>query len=85
VERWAPEYGVTLAPSTRDRYANVHACHVAGYLDDVPLGEFTVALLRWWQAELVKAGVNAGTRGARIAHRPAHASPLRAAGARHAG
>jgi integrase len=52
---------VTLEQSTRDRYANVHACHVAPRLDDVPLNEFTVARLRGWQAELVKAGVNPGT------------------------
>ena len=61
VERWAPEHAVTLEQSTRDRYANVHACHVAPRLDDVPLNEFTVARLRGWQAELVKAGVNPGT------------------------
>jgi integrase len=61
VERWAPEHAVTLEQSTRDRYANVHACHVAPRLDDVPLSEFTVARLRGWQAELVKAGVNPGT------------------------
>ena len=30
-------------------------------LDDVPLGELTVARLRAWQAELVKGDVNAGT------------------------
>ncbi len=52
---------MTLEQSTRDRYANVHACHVAPQLDDVPRGEFTVARLRGWQAELVKAGVNPGT------------------------
>ena len=34
VERWAPEHAVTLEQSTRDRYANVHACHVAPRLDD---------------------------------------------------
>lgn len=52
---------MTLEQSTRDRYADVHACHVAPRLDDVPLNEFTVARLRGWQAELVKAGVNPGT------------------------
>ena len=61
VERWAPEHGITLEQSTRDRYANVHKCHIAPWLDDVPLGEIGVALLRAWQAELVKAGVNPGT------------------------
>ena len=61
VERWGPQHAVTLEQSTRDRYADVHACHVAPRLDDVPLNEFTVARLRGWQAELVKAGVNPGT------------------------
>ena len=61
VERWAPEHGITLEQSTRDRYANVPRCHIAPWLDDVPLGEIGVALLRAWQAELVKAGVNPGT------------------------
>ena len=51
-ERWAPEHAATLEQSTRDRYANVYACHVAPRLDDVPLSEFTVARLRGWQAEL---------------------------------
>ena len=59
-ERWMPEHGVTLERSTLARYRNVYACHVA-QLDDVPLGELTVARLRVWQAELVKVGVNAGT------------------------
>ena len=52
VERWAPEHASTLAQSTRERYANIYAVHLAPWLDDVPLGEITVALLRGWQAEL---------------------------------
>jgi integrase len=60
-ERWAPEHAVTLAPSTRERYANVYAVHIAPWLDDVPLAELTVAVLRGWQAERIKAGVGPGT------------------------
>ncbi len=60
-QRWAPEHAVTLAQSTRERYANVYDCHIAEALGDVPLGELTVARLREWQAALVKAGVGAGT------------------------
>jgi excisionase family DNA binding protein len=60
-ERWAPEHGVMLAPATRERYANAYAVHMAPWLDDVPLGEVTVALLRAWQADRLKAGVSPGT------------------------
>ena len=60
-ERWAPGHAATLAKSTRDRYANVYACHIAESLDDVPLSEITVARLRAWQASLFKSGVQAGT------------------------
>ena len=60
-ERWAPEHGVTLEQSTRERYANVYKCHVAEWLDEVPISEITVARLRTWQAERLAAGVKAGT------------------------
>lgn len=60
-QRWAVEHASTLAPSTRERYANVYACHIAGPLGEVPLRELTVSRLREWQAGLVKAGANPGT------------------------
>jgi integrase len=60
-ERWACEHGVTLAQATRERYANAYAIHIAPWLDDVSLGEITVALLRAWQADWLKAGVSPGT------------------------
>jgi integrase len=60
-DRWAPEHGATLAQATRERYANAYSVHIAPWLDDVPLGEITVALLRGWQAERLRAGVNPGT------------------------
>jgi integrase len=60
-ERWAPEHAATLEQSTRERYANAYAVHIAPWLDDVPLQEITVARLRGWQVERVKAGTKAGT------------------------
>lgn len=60
-DRWAPEHGATLAQATRERYANAYSVHIAPWLDDVPLGEITVSLLRGWQAGRIKAGVNPGT------------------------
>jgi integrase len=60
-ERWAPEHAATLAQSTRERYASVYNVHIGPWLDDVPLGELTVAALRSWQAERIKSGINPGT------------------------
>lgn len=60
-ERWAPEHAATLAQSTRERYASVYSVHIGPWLDDVPLGELTVAVLRGWQAERIRSGVNPGT------------------------
>jgi hypothetical protein len=59
-DRWAPEHGVTLAQSTRERYSEVYATHCAA-LDGLALAEITVGRLRAWQAERVKAGVQPGT------------------------
>jgi integrase len=61
VHHWAPEHAANLERSTRDRYANVYAVHVAPWLDDVPLGELTVGRLRVWQGARVAAGVKPGT------------------------
>lgn len=61
VERWAPEHGVTLEQSTRARYADVHALHVAPTLDNVPLSGLTVGVLRRWQARLIAEGMKPGT------------------------
>jgi integrase len=59
--RWAPEHGDMLAASTRDRYSNAYATHIAPWLDDVRLSELTVGRLRRWQAERIAAGVQPGT------------------------
>lgn len=58
---WAPEHGATLERSTRERYANVYACHIAEPLGDLPLSALTVGRVRAWQAALLKAGVSAAT------------------------
>ena len=60
-ERWAREHAVMLADSTRNRYAEVYSVHIAPWLDDVPLGQFSAPLLSGWQAALIKAGVSPGT------------------------
>lgn len=60
-ERWVPEYAVMLADSTRNRYAEVYSVHIAPWLDDVPLGQFSAPLLSAWQAALIKGGVSPGT------------------------
>lgn len=61
MERWTPEHGVTLERSTRTRYADVHALHIAPTLDDVPLNGLTVGVLRRWQARLIAEGMKPGT------------------------
>ena len=60
VERWAPEHGATLEQSTRTRYAAAHALHIAPILDEVPLRDITVSVLRQWQAGLVARGMKPG-------------------------
>ena len=60
-KRWSPEHATTLAMSTRERYANVYEVHIAPTLETVPLSEITVSRVREWQAELLKAGVSAGS------------------------
>jgi integrase len=60
VERWVPEHGAVLARSTREAYAAVHGRHIAPYLDDVPLRDITVSVLRRWQAERIASGARHG-------------------------
>lgn len=51
----------TLAPKTRQRYAETYRLHVAPYLGDTPLHDVTVELLTGWQARLLRAGVGVET------------------------
>jgi integrase len=60
VERWTPEHGATLALSTRASYAAVYGKHIAPHLDDLPLRDISVSVLRRWQAGLIAAGVGHG-------------------------
>ncbi len=60
-ERWGPEHAATLQAATRERYASAYAVHVAPWLEDVPLREISVRLLRSWQAGRLEAGVKPGT------------------------
>jgi integrase len=60
IERWTPEHAVTLEQTTRTRYANAYALHVAPTLDAMPLREITVGVLRRWQAGLIARGLKAG-------------------------
>jgi len=60
-ERWAPEHASNLAQSTRERYAGAYNVHIAPWLDELPLRELTVARLRGWQTERIRAGVRPGT------------------------
>jgi integrase len=60
VERWTPEHGATLALSTRASYAAVYGKHIAPHLDEIPLRDLTVSVLRRWQAGLIAAGVGHG-------------------------
>ena len=60
-DRWAPEHGVTLEQSTRERYADVYRLHVEPWLGDVPIGDVSVSRLRSWQAQRTAAGVGAAT------------------------
>jgi integrase len=60
IERWTPEHGATLALSTRASYAAVYGKHIAPHLDDLPLREITVSVLRRWQAGLIAAGIGHG-------------------------
>lgn len=60
VERWTPEHGATLEQTTRTRYAAAHGLHIAPVLDDVPLREITVSVLRRWQAGLIARGMKPG-------------------------
>lgn len=59
--KWGPEHAATLEQATRKCYANVYECHVAPTLNDTPIGEITVGVLRDWQAALVEAGVATAT------------------------
>jgi integrase len=56
-QHWAPEHAVSLAESTRDRYAIAYEIHVEPWLGHLSLQDLTVGRLREWQAGRLAAGV----------------------------
>lgn len=53
---WAPTYAVTLAPKTRQHYANLYDHHIAPDLGPVALRELRVDRIARWQADRLAAG-----------------------------
>jgi integrase len=53
---WAPTYAVTLAPKTRQHYAQLYDHHIAPDLGDVPLRDLRVDRIARWQADRLAAG-----------------------------
>ncbi|HKG65415.1 MAG TPA: tyrosine-type recombinase/integrase [Solirubrobacteraceae bacterium] len=55
-QTWAPNYVVTLAPKTRQRYANLYDCHISPILGGMSLRELKTERIARWQAERLAAG-----------------------------
>jgi integrase len=53
---WAPTYAVTLAPKTRQHYANLYDHHVAPELGAIGLRELRADRIARWQADRLAAG-----------------------------
>src|SRR5215207_7531336 len=53
---WAPTYAITLAPKTRQHYANLYDCHISPELGDVSLRDLRAERVARWQAERLAAG-----------------------------
>jgi len=53
---WAPTYAVTLAPKTRQHYANLYDFHISPELGGVSLRELRAERIARWQAERLAAG-----------------------------
>src|SRR4051794_40927480 len=53
---WAPTYAVTLAPKTRQHYANLYDHHISPDLGGVALRELRADRIARWQAERLAAG-----------------------------
>lgn len=60
-DRWQPEHGVLLEDSTLRTYAAVWERHIEAHLGDLPLTQITSEVLRRWQAERVREGVQSET------------------------
>jgi integrase len=55
-ETWAPTYAITLAPKTRQHYANLYDCHISPELGGVSLRDLKAERIARWQAERLAAG-----------------------------
>jgi integrase len=55
-QTWAPTYAVTLAPKTRQHYANLYDCHISPILGGLSLRELKTERVARWQAERLAAG-----------------------------
>ena len=55
-QTWAPTYAVTLAPKTRQHYANLYDCHISPILGGLSLRELKTERIARWQAERLAAG-----------------------------
>ena len=55
-QTWAPTYAVTLAPKTRQHYANLYDCHISPILGGMSLRELKTERIARWQAERLAAG-----------------------------
>lgn len=66
-DRWTPEHAANLAARTLHRYAQIYGTHLAPWLEDLPIRDLTVPVLRQWQADRLQAGVSVGEiRRARV-------------------
>ena len=55
-ETWAPTYVITLAPKTRQHYANLYDCHISPELGGVHLRDLKAERIARWQAQRLAAG-----------------------------
>jgi integrase len=55
-DTWAPTYAITLAPKTRQHYANLYDFHISPDLGGISLRELRAERIARWQADRLAAG-----------------------------
>src|SRR3954451_4597019 len=55
-QTWAPTYAVTLAPKTRQHYANLYDFHISPELGGVSLRDLKAERIARWQAQRLAGG-----------------------------
>jgi integrase len=55
-QTWAPTYAITLAPKTRQHYANLYDCHISPDLGGLRLRDLKAERIARWQAERLAIG-----------------------------